>query len=145
MEVFTIGFTRKNAETFFEKLKEARIQRLLDVRLHPASQLSAFAKSEDLAYFLRELCQIEYRHAPPLAPTQELLDSYRRQKTGWENYRTGFLELMLQRKVEHYYPHQFFEPRTVLLCSENSHQQCHRSLVLEYLLQQGYPLQVSHL
>ena len=50
--VFTIGFTKKNAKEFFEKLRQAGVQRVIDVRLNNKSQLAGFSKREDLTYFL---------------------------------------------------------------------------------------------
>jgi hypothetical protein len=81
MEIFTIGFTQTTAEDFFGRLKSHGIERLLDVRLNNRSQLAGFAKRDDLAYFLRELISAEYEHAPFLAPSQEILDAYKKQKT----------------------------------------------------------------
>ena len=75
MEIYSIGFTQKSAREFFGALKAHRIERLLDVRLNNTSQLAAFAKQADLAYFLREICGIAYEHEPLLAPTQEMLDA----------------------------------------------------------------------
>ena len=48
MEIYTIGFTQTTAEHFFNRLKNAQIERLLDVRLNNSSQLACFAKAEDL-------------------------------------------------------------------------------------------------
>src|SRR5438445_8599836 len=98
MEIYTIGFTKTTAAEFFERLKRAGIQRLLDVRLNNVSQLAGFAKRDDLAYFLREICGADYRHEPLLAPTQELLDAYKKQKGDWEDYERDFLDLMAERR-----------------------------------------------
>jgi uncharacterized protein (DUF488 family) len=80
MEIYSIGFTQKTAKQFFGLLKDHRISRLLDVRLNNVSQLSGFAKREDLKYFLREICDADYVHEPLLAPTQEMLDQYKKEK-----------------------------------------------------------------
>ena len=48
MEVFTIGFTKKNAEQFFGILRRNGIKRLVDVRLNNVSQLAGFTKRDDL-------------------------------------------------------------------------------------------------
>jgi uncharacterized protein (DUF488 family) len=98
MEVYSIGFTKKKAEQFFELLKSAKIARLIDVRLNNMSQLAAFAKRDDLQYFLREICGAEYVHEPRLAPTQDILDSYKKEKGSWEEYEKEFLALMEQRR-----------------------------------------------
>jgi uncharacterized protein (DUF488 family) len=48
VEIYTIGFTQTTAERFFERLKHARVERRLDVRLNSSSQLAGFAKAQDL-------------------------------------------------------------------------------------------------
>lgn len=145
MEVFTIGFTQKSASEFFGTLKRAGIKRLLDVRLNNSSQLSGFAKRDDLPYFLSELAGIEYRHEPLLAPTQEMLDSYKKQKGSWQEYERRFLALMSERKIEAAIDRQFFAMPTVLLCSEATAEQCHRRLVLEYLRENWGDFEIVHL
>jgi uncharacterized protein (DUF488 family) len=62
MEIYSIGFTQKTAEQFFSILKRSGIRRLLDVRLNNLSQLAGFAKRQDLPFFVKEICQAEYRH-----------------------------------------------------------------------------------
>jgi len=43
MRLFTIGFTKKSARTFFEMLRESGAKRVIDVRLNNVSQLAGFA------------------------------------------------------------------------------------------------------
>ena len=145
MEVYTIGFTQKPAAAFFGALKGAGIRRLLDVRLNNSSQLAGFSKRDDLAYFVDAICGAEYRHEPLLAPTQDLLDSYKKQKGAWADYARAFLALLTERHVETALPRDLFAVPTVLLCSEPAAEHCHRRLVLEYL--QGYwpEIQIVHL
>ncbi len=100
IDIYTIGFTKKNAETFFGFIKEAKILTLLDVRLNNVSQLAGFAKKNDLKYFLKELCGTEYIHTPELAPTKEMLNSYKKGDMSWDIYEDKFLNLMSQRNVE---------------------------------------------
>jgi uncharacterized protein (DUF488 family) len=134
VEIFTIGFTQTTAEDFFGRLRSNRIERLLDVRLNNKSQLAGFAKRDDLAYFLRELVGAEYEHASLLAPSVEILDAYKKEKSmSWREYEDRFLELMRERRIEHELNQKEFEQRTVLLCSEATPEHCHRRLVLEYL------------
>lgn len=145
MEVYTIGFTQKTAAQFFETLKGAGIKRLLDVRLNNVSQLAGFSKRDDLAYFLRAICDAEYIHDPLLAPTQELLDAYKKRKGAWGDYERQFLALMVERRIEEQVTPARFDVPTVLLCSEPTAEHCHRRLVLEYL-QAKYPeIQIVHL
>jgi uncharacterized protein (DUF488 family) len=114
-------------------LKDAGIERLIDVRLNNASQLAGFARRADLPFFLEELCGAEYLHEPRLAPTREILDAYRKGKEGWPGYERDFLELLRERRVEDALDRDLFEVPTVLLCSEAGPEHCHRRLVLEYL------------
>lgn len=144
MTVFTIGFTKKSAQTFFEKLKTASVRRVIDVRLNNVSQLAAFAKRDDLAYFLKEICGIEYVHLPILAPTQEMLDSYKKHKGSWAAYEKQFLDLMESRKIEASLSDETLEGGC-LLCSEHQPHKCHRRLVVEYLKDHGKSIDVKHL
>jgi len=103
------------------------------VRLNNTSQLAGFAKRDDLEYFLRELCGAEYVHEPRLAPTQELLDAYRKARGSWDTYAKQFVALLAERGVEHALDRALLSGPTVLLCSEPTAERCHRRLVLEYL------------
>ena len=145
MEIYTIGFTQTTAERFFGKLRQAGIRRLVDVRLNNASQLAGFAKRGDLEYFLAEICGAQYVHIPQLAPTQEILDAYKKQKGSWEQYEDQFLQLMAQRKIEEISRSELFDVPAVLLCSELTADYCHRRLVLEYLDRQWGNVQAIHL
>lgn len=145
MEIYTIGFTKKSAREFFELLRSAGIRRLIDVRLNNVSQLAGFTKRDDLAFFLREICDAEYAHEPLLAPTQELLDAYKKRKGDWADYERDFVELMRSRRIEDALDRSLFDPRTVLLCSEPTAENCHRRLVLEYLRDAWGDVQIVHL
>jgi uncharacterized protein (DUF488 family) len=145
MEVYSIGFTKKSAERFFGLLKRAGIRCLVDVRLNNISQLAGFAKRDDLCFFLKEICGATYRHEPLLAPTQELLDEYKKRKGGWQEYEARFLALMKERRIENNIPKSLFEEPAVLLCSEERAEQCHRRLVLEYLTEKWGGLTIHHL
>jgi uncharacterized protein (DUF488 family) len=145
MEVFTTGFTKKSAEGFFGLLKRHGIKRLVDVRLNNVSQLAGFTKREDLQFFLREICGAEYHHEPLLAPTQDILDAYRKKKSSWKEYEQKFLALMASRKIEERIDYSLFAVPAVLLCSEPTPEHCHRRLVVEYLQTKWGDLQVKHL
>ena len=144
IQLFTIGFTQKSAETFFTLLQRAGVKRVVDVRLNNVSQLSGFAKRDDLRYFLQALAGIEYAHLPELAPTQEMLDAYKKQKGDWDEYERQFLELMHERRVETTAP-VCLRDGDCLLCSEHEPDHCHRRLVCEHLAAHGIELEVAHL
>jgi uncharacterized protein (DUF488 family) len=145
MEIYTIGFTKKTAAQFFESLKRASIEQLLDVRLNNVSQLAGFSKRDDLKYFLKTICSADYRHEPLLAPTQQMLDSYKKSKGAWEEYERQFMSLMAAREIENKIPRELFQKRSVLLCSEETAKHCHRRLVLEYLDSKWGNIVANHL
>ena len=145
MEIYSIGFTKKSASRFFGALKDAGIERLLNVRLNNTSQLAGFAKQADLKYFLKEICGAAYEHEPLLAPTQEILDAYKKQKGSWDAYTDAYLALIRSRRVEVQLSRESFERRTVLLCSEATAEHCHRRLALEYLKRHWDDVVIRHL
>jgi uncharacterized protein (DUF488 family) len=130
--LYTIGFTKKNAETFFGLIRSAKVSTLIDVRLNNVSQLAGFAKKDDLRFFLKEICNTNYLHEPKLSPTQDILDAYKEKKISWEEYKDKFLELMVKRQVEQLVKPEILD-RGCLLCSEHKPDNCHRRLVAEYL------------
>jgi uncharacterized protein (DUF488 family) len=131
MKIFTIGFTKSTAERFFSRLVIANVRKLIDVRLNNVSQLAGFAKRDDLKYFTKEICDIDYRHIPALAPTQPMLDQYKKDGGTWESYADKFNELIAQRHIETLDKSEL--DGACLLCSEDKPHHCHRRLVAEYL------------
>jgi uncharacterized protein (DUF488 family) len=144
-KVYTIGFTKRSAEGFFEAIKKAGIRQLIDIRLNNSSQLAGFAKKDDLRYFLKLICGVSYEHEPLLAPTQEILDAYRKSRDSWANYERDFFALMATRKMEIRLPRSVFDSPTALLCSERTAEQCHRRLVLEYLQSKWGDIEIVHI
>jgi len=132
IDVATIGFTKTTAAGFFERLKTAGVKRIVDVRLHNTSQLAGFAKADDLAYFLKEICGVDYVHQPLLAPTDNILKAYKKNKGDWGVYQREFLKLMGEREIENCFQPAVFQG-ACLLCSEALPHHCHRRLVCEYL------------
>lgn len=142
MLLHTIGFTRHTAAEFFGKLRDARIERLVDVRLNNVSQLAGFAKRADLEFFLRELCGADYVHELRLAPRDEDLEAYRAGKMSWAEYEAVYLATLRERRVE---TMERFTKRSVLLCSEATPEHCHRRIAAEYLRDAWGDIEIVHL
>jgi len=132
VNLFTIGFTQKKAEQFFETLTRAGVKRVIDTRLNNVSQLAGFAKKPDLQYFLQKICGIEYIHILDLAPTKDILDAYKKKEITWDSYEQKFNQLMTQRQIERKLSIDIID-KSCLLCSELKPHNCHRRLVAEYL------------
>ncbi len=144
MKVFTIGFTKTSAESFFNRLQKAGVKRVIDVRLNNVSQLAGFSKKDDLRYFLKAIGGIAYTHEPMLAPTQEMLDVYKKDGGDWADYERRFLALIAERRIEDIVQRTAVDG-ACLLCSEDKPAQCHRRLVVEYLQRKWGDIEVAHL
>lgn len=145
IELFTIGFTSKSAQKFFNLLHSSGARRIVDVRLNNVSQLAGFAKRDDLKFFAQEICGIDYVHVPELAPTKDMLDAYKKHGGNWDEYARQFLQLMEERQIEDSIPLELID-RGCLLCSEDKPDNCHRLLVAQYLRQKwSRSFEIRHL
>ncbi len=144
MKIFTIGFTRKNAEQFFTRINQQGLLRIVDVRLNNVSQLAGFTKKSDLQFFLREICHLEYIHLPDLAPNQNILDGYKKNGGDWPTYEKQFLHLMASRRIEEIVDQELLAGGC-LLCSEPTPEHCHRRLVAEYLRGKWNDVEIRHI
>jgi uncharacterized protein (DUF488 family) len=146
MILYTIGFTQKNAQQFFEHLSASSVEVLVDIRLNPHGQLAGFAKQVDMPYFLQHLANgCRYRHLPEVAPTKEILSDYRADQD-WPRYVRRFEALMDQRCIPQALDQSLFvNSICCLLCSEPTAVQCHRRLVAERMARHWNMLEVVHL
>lgn len=130
--LYTIGFTKKSAEQFFELLKKNHVKKLVDIRISNGSQLAGFAKGNDLRYFVKQICGMTYEHIADFAPTKDLLDKWRKGEVDWEQYTDVYLDLLNNRNIIEKYGIMAFD-NACFLCSEETPEQCHRRLLVEFL------------
>ena len=143
MNIYTIGFTKQTSEEFFEKLKSVGVKRVIDIRLNKTSQLAAFAKGTDLPYLLKSTGGIEYLSHSELAPTKELLKSYRSKEITWEEFEKSYKNQIKDSKAILGLNKGDFED-ACLLCSENTAEKCHRRLLAEELAK-IWDIEIIHL
>lgn len=143
-KLYTIGFTKVSAETFFGKLRKAGVRKILDIRLNNDSQLAGFAKKENLKFFLKEILGCGYVHMPAMAPTQQILDDYKNRLIEWEDYEKQFNELISTRHVHQNVTMEELN-MACLLCAEPMPDKCHRRLIAEYLKDKFPDLEIRHL
>ena len=144
INLYTIGFTKKTAQQFFETLVNSGVKRIIDTRLNNVSQLAGFAKRKDLEYFLQKIGNIEYVHILDMAPTKDILDEYKKNKGDWKTYEQKFLQLISDRQIEKQVSSELLDGGC-LLCSEAKPHHCHRRLVGEYLSDKLGNISISHL
>jgi len=142
--LYTIGFSGKDAKTFFELLKFNNVQTLLDVRLNNVSQLAGYTKKKDFAYFLDNICNIKYAHLTILAPTKEILDAYKNAQITWKDYESKYVSLINERQIERNLRDVYFD-NSCLLCSEKNAEQCHRRLAANMIKETFLLDKITHL
>ena len=144
IKLFTIGFTEKSAESFFNLLTINNVKKIVDTRINNVSQLSGYAKGNDLKFFAKSIGNIEYEHKINLAPTKELLSRYRDKKISWADYEIEYLNLLDSRKISQKMDIEKLH-ENCLLCSEHTPEKCHRRLLAEYLKQTNTNIDIVHL
>lgn len=141
--IYTIGYEGLKIEDFVKKLKNANIQQLIDVREIPLSRKNGFSKMI-LQEKLKE-AGIFYRHYPELGSPKRIRHQLH---TDW-NYELFFKEYKevvkddeVQQKIKEVEKDSKMK-KTVLLCFEKNYKTCHRSIIAEELVKQGW--KVNHL
>lgn len=132
MNIFTIGYTKKSAQTFFELINENKIDVVIDIRLYNSTQLAGFSKSKDLKYFLKKICECEYIAAPEFAPTAKLFNDYKNGNINWQEYEIAYNELMHTHMNLDFF-RAFPNKKICFLCAESTPDYCHRRLLAEML------------
>lgn len=155
--VATIGVYGFTVQGFLDRLREADVGTLLDVRQRRGVRGSdyAWANSARLQAALAE-AGVEYRHHKELAPTTELRQlQYReddRQGVGKRSrtqlareYRERYVPEILDRAdLDAVVAELPAERGAALMCVERDPEACHRSLIAERLAAE-YGIEVVHL
>ncbi len=144
IKLYTIGFTGKSAQQFFDLLEQHGVKKIIDTRINNTSQLSGFAKGRDLAFFARRLANIGYEHRLDFAPTKELLSGYRKKEIDWADYTDIYLDLLEERRIKERVDLAALH-QSCLLCSEHTPDHCHRRLLAEYLQKINPDIEIIHL
>ena len=144
VKLFSIGFTKKTCQEFFEILAKNKVKRIVDTRINNFSQLAGFAKYPDLEY----LCSIhntDYIYRKDMTPTKELLKKYRDKKISWQEYSKRYLDLIDTRNILKKIKNIQESNYDCFLCSEHKVEECHRSLLLEKMKSKFSNVEICHL
>lgn len=138
--LYTIGHSNRAIADFLDLLRDARIEQLFDVRRFPGSRKHPQFGQESLAASLGE-AGIVYRHLPELGGrrTQRLEDS---PNTAWEveafNAYADYMQSKeFQDGLKTLQSGALSKP-SVIMCAEAMPWQCHRRLIADALLAQGW-------
>jgi len=141
--IYTIGYEGLKIEDFVKKLKSANIQQLIDVREIPLSRKNGFSKT-----ILQEKLKdvgIFYKHYHELGSPKRIRHQLH---TDWDyeaffkEYKEVVKDEEVQQKIKEVEKDSKMK-KTVLLCFEKDYKTCHRSIIAEELVNQGW--KVNHL
>lgn len=142
--LWTIGHSTRPIEEFIALLRAHTITELIDVRTVPRSRHNPQFNTDTLAQSLANAA-ISYQHAAKLGglrkPKKDSIN------TGWRNESfRGYADYMqteeFQRAVEELMAKSRLQ-RTAVMCAEAVPWRCHRSLISDTLVSQGW--EVRHL
>jgi uncharacterized protein (DUF488 family) len=142
--ICTIGFSKKPLRKFVELLQKGKVTKLIDTRLNNTSQLSGFAKRDDLN-FIMEMIGVEYVHDLSLSPTIDILNAYKKKNISWEDYEKLYLGLLEDRNIKDKVNELTGDGVPCFLCSEDKPHHCHRRILAEYLQNFGANIKIHHL
>lgn len=137
--LWTIGHSTRPIEEFVTLLKAHDIRLLIDVRTTPYSRHNPQFNSESLAADLKA-AGIVYRHLPELGGRRKPKPDSRNQ--GWRNASfRGYADYMqteeFWKALEELMADGKKEP-TAVMCAEAVPWRCHRSLISDALVSQGW-------
>lgn len=140
-EMWTIGHWTCPVPVFLEPLERARIDLLLDVRAQPGSRRNPQFGSAEMSRWLDE-ADIGYIHLPELGGRRRRQDVEPGINAGWHNasfknyadytltseYRCGITRLVTLGRSH----------RSAIMCGEPMPWRCHRLLIANTLVAQGW-------
>ncbi|HBO1240754.1 TPA: DUF488 family protein [Pseudomonas aeruginosa] len=143
MALYTAGYEGLSFEAFLSHLKQAQIDKVLDVREYPLSRKPGFSKKA-LAERLAD-AGIAYEHCPPLGCPKPIRNRYKVDRN-WSQYAQDFRvyvrtlnDVLLGLAAE------ASEKRVCMVCYEADPNFCHRSLIAEAVRELDATSETHHL
>lgn len=136
--VYTIGYEGKSITQFIERLKKLNIEQLLDVREIALSRKNGFAKTA-----LRKALDdngIVYKHLPELGSPSEIRHKLHEDWNYDQFFKeyTAYLESEEPKKVLKSLSELAHMRKSVIMCFEYSVEKCHRRILKECLIADGF-------
>lgn len=141
---FTIGHSTRSLDEFVALLRNAGVQRLVDVRAFPRSRTHPQFNEETLPEALRPF-QLSYEHVAALGgrrgksgPIPSDVNGFWTHRS-FHNYADYALSPAFRAGLEHLLA-LGHEQACAIMCSEAVWWRCHRRIIADYLLAQGEPV-----
>jgi uncharacterized protein (DUF488 family) len=142
--VYTVGHSTRSAEELLALLRDAGVERLVDVRAFPSSRRHPQFSREALAAWLGA-ADIDYRHMPALGGRRSPVPG---------SLNGGWREVAFQGYADHMASAEFQDALaaleaaardspTAIMCAEAVWWRCHRRLIADALVARGW--RVEHL
>lgn len=136
--VYTIGYEGKSIKQFIEKLKSINIEQLIDVREIALSRKNGFAKTA----LRKNLSEngIVYKHFPELGSPSSIrhkLHDEGNYDQFFEEYKS-YLQTEEPQKTLANLEELAHMRRTVIMCFEYDVNKCHRKIIKEGLISDGF-------
>lgn len=142
LALFTFGYEGLTIDAFINRLKEAQVEVIVDVRELPLSRKKGFSKTAFRAALAG--AGIAYEHRPALGCPRPVRDRYKTDGD-WAAYTRGFLAYLIQEKGEVAELARLARSSAAcLVCFEADFDRCHRTYVARAAHAAGAPA-VRHL
>lgn len=129
MTLFTAGYEGLTIEAFLARLKQAGIEKIVDVREYPLSRKPGFSKRALAEHLMNN--GIAYEHVPALGCPKPIRNQYKVDGS-WARYAKDFRAyIATQDAVVLDVLADAASYRTCLICYEADASFCHRSLIAE--------------
>ncbi|MGY2183192.1 DUF488 domain-containing protein [Pseudomonas agarici] len=143
MTIYTAGYEGLVIDAFIAQLKQAQIDKVLDVREYPLSRKKGFSKkafAENLA-----VAGISYEHSPPLGCPKPIRNRYK-VDGDWSAYSRDFrIYIRTQNAILSELVSDAAEQKICMVCYEADAKLCHRSLIAEAAQELESSLKTEHL
>lgn len=143
MNLYTAGYEGLTIDAFIARLKQAGIDRVLDVREYPLSRKKDFSKNA----FARDLAAqgIAYEHNRSLGCPKPIRKQYK-EDGDWTTYAREFRAyIRTQGTVLNELVCNAAQQRICMVCYEADARFCHRSLIAEAAQELKPSLDIQHL
>lgn len=143
MNLYTAGYEGLSIDAFIARLKQAGIDKVLDVREYPLSRKKGFSKKAFAQYLVAQ--GIAYEHSRPLGCPKPIRKQYK-EDGDWATYAREFRAyIRTQGAVLSELVRSAAEQRVCMVCYEADARFCHRSLIAEAAQEVAPTLEASHL
>jgi uncharacterized protein (DUF488 family) len=142
-KLFTIGYEGSTPSDLIDRLRDAGVERVVDVRELPLSRRRGFSKSTLAAALMR--AGIRYEHVRALGNPKPYRARYRAGDSagGANAFRRHLHNGSYAALVE--LAESIHSEKTCLLCFEESHVDCHRSVIAGAIAERLPRVAVVHL